>query len=188
MDFRYATQRLKQLIGQRNASFGILTLSLGINFVQALERLSVQEKIVVLPPQLHQEVWFQGSDVSDSLLEEWGLFFAGLLLNTSPSNIDFNVGIVLKHTDPESYQNLKLSFLNDKKEMEKNNTTTVFQVQKVDVNPKSLICQIHGLLSTFVGKERITQEEHTYEATFRVLSGGKVLLQHFKRIQEAKDA
>jgi len=181
MDLRFATIRLGHLTNQRNIILGLLGLSLGVNVLQAVERFRTTDKVILMPPQLRQEVWVRGDEVSDSWLEEWSVFFCGLLLNISPSTIDYQIDLVLRHADPEAYQDLRNEFFKDKEELTKNNTSTTFQPQQVTVDKNKLTCKVRGVLATIVGKERISEHQYEYEIQYRLLPGGKLLLQKFQR-------
>jgi conjugal transfer pilus assembly protein TraE len=185
MDIRFATMRLAKLINQRNTMVSLLSLSLATNVLQGVERFRVKDKVIILPPQIRQEVWVRGDEVSESWLEEWSVFFCGLLLNIAPSTIDYQIDLVLRHADPEAYQVLKSEFLKDKLALIKNNTSTTFQPQQVIVDKDKLRCRVTGVLATIIGKDRLSERVQDYDIQYRMLPGGKILLHRFKRIEES---
>ena len=80
MDYAITLNRYQQTVTHKNFLLGLVCVLLVLNILQGLERLTVTEKTIVVPPNMTKEVWIKGNSVSESYLEEWSLYLTNLLL------------------------------------------------------------------------------------------------------------
>lgn len=73
--------RLQRLIHQRNLFVGISSVLLMANLLLAFKNFFYKERVVIVPPELHQSFWVEGNRVSNHYLEEMALFFAQVLIS-----------------------------------------------------------------------------------------------------------
>ncbi len=137
MHYAITTQYLTTFKKQRNFFIAFLVLSLSINLVQGLERLFAKQKVVILPPAIHQEVWVRGAEFSESYLEEWAYYLASLLLTVSPYTIEYQTDLVLRHVSPGLYSKLKQQLRQEAEHLQKNNAATVFHAKEVIIRPSA---------------------------------------------------
>lgn len=181
MKLRLLNSRLGDLLQQRNLLLSIISVLLVINFTQALFTFVRSERIVVVPPDIKQEVWFEKRQVSASYLEEMALFFAGLILESSPESAAYKRDIILRNTVSEGYGPLKTKLLEDEARLKKEHLTTSFQASSVKVDPEKLFVELTGDLLHFVGEKRVTQTRDTYQFEF-VYRHGRLLIKTFKLV------
>ena len=179
--------RLQHLIHQRNIFVGISAVLLGANVLLAFKNFSYQERIIIVPPELHQSFWVEGNRVSNHYLEEMTLFFAHLLLDTSEASAPFNREVVLRYANPDSYGALKMQLLEDEQRYKKEQLSTSFKPSVVQVDNKKMTADITGDLLSFVGSKKISQHRETYRFHFRH-NQGRLLIDSFVLVKtEAKE-
>ncbi len=182
MDYAVTKGRYAHKVGQKNLFLGLLCGSLLINILQVFERLTVTEKVIVLPPALHKEVWIKGNAVSEGYLEEWALYVSNLLLNVSKHTIGYQSQLALRHVSPEFSGKLQIQFKKDAENLTKNNATTHFLPKEIIVDSAQLTARITGLFTTYVGKEQVSSHEQTYELVFVFNKGRFLQLTQFKHV------
>ena len=181
MKIRLLKSRLGDLLQQRNLLLSLVVGLLIINFTQALFTLFRSERIIVVPPDINQEFWLEQNKVSPVYLEEMALFFADLILESSPSSAAYKREIILRHTISSGYGPLKIRLLEDEKRLKKEHVTTSFQANSVKVNPSKLNVELTGDLHRFVGEKRISQSRDTYQFKFDYRHG-RLQIKSFKLI------
>ncbi len=149
--------------------------------MQVLFTFFRSERIIVVPPDIKQEVWLEKRQVSASYLEEMALFFANLILESSPESAAYKRDIILRNTVSESYGTLKTKLLEDETRLKKEHLTTSFQANSIKVDPDKLFVELTGDLLHFVGEKRISQSRDTYQFAF-IYRQGRLLIQAFKLI------
>lgn len=166
MNLRLLNGRLHHLLQQRNLLLSLAAALLLINFTQSLFTLFHRERIIIVPPDVRREFWIEKNKVSASYLEEMGLFFANLILESSPESAAYKRDIILRNTAAGGYGLLKAQLLRDEEQLKKEHVTTSFQASSITVNPDKLIVNLTGDLLRFVGEKRISQSRDTYQFQF----------------------
>jgi len=97
----------------RLLSFALIALS-ALLFVTVigLIRSAGREKVIVVPATIERPITVQGDQVSESYLEQWGLWVAHLILDVSYTSIEVTRNALLKYVHPASHGALsnKLEF------------------------------------------------------------------------------
>jgi len=188
MHYAITTKELEASNKKRNIFVSFLALSMSVNILQGVERLFSSEKIVILPPDIQKEIWIRGAEVSDSYIEEWAYYLSSLLLTASPSTIDYQTDLVLRHVSPEAYAVLKRQLKQDAAHLKKNNAGSVFQPKDVVIHKKTMTAKVTGSLSSLIGKEKVLEKQHTYEMAFTMTKGKFLQLTRFEKLnKEQKD-
>ncbi len=182
MKARLLNHRLGDLLHQRNFLFSLVAALLLLNFTQAILVLFKSERVVVVPPEVKREFWLEKNQVSAGYLEEMALFFADLILESSPESTTYMREIILRNTVAQGYGALKSRLLEDERRIKKDRVVTSFRPNSVKVNSSRLIVTILGDLMSFVGEKRISQSRDTYQFQF-VYQHGRLLIQTFKLIR-----
>jgi conjugal transfer pilus assembly protein TraE len=144
------------------------------------------ERVVIAPPHVSQEYWVESSRVSASYLEEMALFYAFLLLDTSPANASFKRDMILKESVPHAYGSLKAKLLEDENRIKKDNVTTSFQASEVRVDPNTMSVELTGDLVRYVGEKRISQSRDTYQLQMSY-HHGRLMIEEFQLIRSDKN-
>jgi conjugal transfer pilus assembly protein TraE len=182
MKFQLRSDSLGDLRYQRFLLLVFTSFLLITNLTQAVLSLSQNERIVVVPPDLHQEYWVDKNRVSASYLEEMGLYFGHLLLDNSPSNMGFKREIILRQTVEHAYGPLKRQLMEDEARIKKESVVTSFQASAVKVDPNKMSVEITGDLLRYVGEKRISQSRDVYSFAM-VYRYGRLLIESFKLIR-----
>ncbi len=179
MDYAITLNRFQQTVTQKNFFLGFLCASLMLNILQGVERLTVTEKVIVLPPSITKEIWIKGNSVSESYLEEWSLYLTNLLLNVSAKTIGYQSELALRHVSPEFSGKIQQKFKKDAAALQKNNATTTFFPKEIRVIEKTMTVFVTGTFATYVGKEKISAHEQTYQLNFIFNKGCFLQLTNF---------
>lgn len=92
--------------------------------------------VVLVPPDLRERVEV-GRDRADLRYQEsWGLFFALLLGNVTPKNIDFVVNSIDAYLSPEIYQDLMKEMYAQARNLKQNNVSVSFEPREVSYDEK----------------------------------------------------
>lgn len=184
MRYAITTKDLKASNQKKNIFVGFLVLSLTVNILQGIERLCSTERVIVLPPDIQKEIWVRGAEVSESYIEEWAYYLSTLLLTASPSTIEYQTDLVLRHVSPEAYAVLKRQLKQDADHLQKNNAASVFQPKEVVIDKKAMTATITGSLSSLIGKERVLEKQTTYEMAFTMTKGKFLQLTSFEQLNK----
>ncbi|MDP2194326.1 MAG: type IV conjugative transfer system protein TraE [Alphaproteobacteria bacterium] len=190
MDLTFTQNRYLKLLKEKDVVLKILFFSLTLNSVQMLERVLSNDKIVLVPPNLSQEVWVMGGQTSKSYLEEWALYLSSTLLNISPETAPFHHESVLKYVHPKFSGILRKQFLEDAKNLKDNKISTSFTQKSIHIEQKtsSGTAFITGDLSTFVGSKLIETKSKKFELIFETSkSTPQLALISFKEIETPPD-
>lgn len=184
MNINVTNQWVHQLRSQRNVFVGILAISLLLNVLQGVERLTISQKTIILPPDIKQGVWVSKNTVSESYLEEWAVYLGTLLLSKSPGTVDYYRDLLLRHISPESTTALKNKIELEDEHVQKNQAAMTFLPKEIIVNAKDLTVVLEGTQATYLGKERVSDVPVKIRLSFRLETGGRLYLVDFNRIEK----
>jgi len=188
MRLRLHNVRLHHLIHQRNIFVGLSAALLGANILLALKTFFHLERILVMPPEIHQSFWVEGNRVSNHYVEEMALFFAHLLLDTSEASAPFHREVILRYAQPESYGALKTQLLEDEQRYKKEQLSTSFKPSVVEVDNKKMTADLTGDLLSYVGSKKISQNRETYRFHFHYDHGRLQIVSFLLVKTEAKES
>ena len=186
MKFKLKSSRLGDLLHKRYLFLVFAFFLLVINLTQTIFILFKEDRVIAMPPDLKQEVWLAKNRVSASYLEEWGLYFAHLLLDNSPANIAFKRDIILRQAVEHAYGPLKRQLMEDEIRIKKENVVTSFQANGVKVDPNKMSVEITGDLLRYVGDKRISQSRDVYSFVM-VYRYGRLLIESFKLVRSEQN-
>jgi len=179
MWYRIFSQNLAGLVKQRN---GFLVISVGLslcNFLLVGLFFAKKERIIIVPAYLKQSFWNEGSLVSRSYIEEMSMFFANLMLNTTPDSHKYRRDVILRYVAPEGYHNIEKKLIEEEDLMSKNAVTTQFMPKEIKVDIDRLESSIIGTLTRYIAGDRVGQTKECYHLKFGY-SGGIFMLQKFE--------
>ncbi|MBP6103518.1 MAG: type IV conjugative transfer system protein TraE [Gammaproteobacteria bacterium] len=172
-----------KLLSQRNrlliatGMLGVLCGLLGAsNFY-----LIGKERIIIAPPIIHREFWISTDAVSDHYLEQMSQFFAGLLLNVSPSTFAVNAEHLLAHVVPERFSSLKTQLVQQQMELERRGMSTSFHINRFKIDRKKLLVELQGELKILVANTPVESSTKIYSLKF-VQQQGRLWIQSFEEV------
>lgn len=136
--------------------------------MQMMYVMTRDDKIILVPPTISQDVWVMGGSSSKSYIEEWALYLSSELLNMTPETASFHHGSVLRYVHPKSSATLKKQFEADSKHLKENTISTLFKPKNVTVIQQGAkgTALVEGTLSTFVGSKLIESDDKKYTLDF----------------------
>lgn len=168
-------QNISKLLSQRNAIAvvnGVQTLSIAVLII-ALSCKS--ERIILMPPDIKREMWFQGGNVSASYLESQAEYISKLLLDITPSSFPHNHEQILKYATPEAYGALKKQLMNDGEKYLRLQLSTHFYPNQLTVNKKTLEVEVKGTLTSYIAGIRVQNSQETIILKFTNRGAGMLL-------------
>jgi type IV conjugative transfer system protein TraE len=171
MKWRLSQARLHVLIQQRLLLLLLCTLFGCVGVLQGIALLLKDERVVLVPPELKQQVWVEKGRASESYLEEMGLFFVHLALDVSPSSAAYQREVLLRYASPEQFSPLKRQLLEDEVRLKKENLSTTFRPSSVKVSRSEGQLEVTGDLIGTVGDQRVFQIRETYQVQLRFYKG-----------------
>jgi len=137
----------------------VLCLILALAVVVNVTFLRKQDRIIIVPPKVEKEVWIESSKVSDSYLEQMGVFFATFACNMSPINAEYNAKVLAEYTDPSSRAESRNEIAAQAAYFRKNNITQSFFPEAVKVNAEDKSVVVEGTAIRYVSSVKASQEK-----------------------------
>lgn len=186
MNYERLTQDLKQVhrLNQRMGLWlGLLTighlLALGI-----ILGLIGRERTIVVPPKLEKSFWVSGDAVSHEYLEQMGAFIAWLILDVSPSSIQWKTETLLGYVEADQYATLKSQQELETGRLRKLNASTSFLPLQLVASEEKQQVVIRGRLRTQVNALETSNLAKAYRIQFHY-AGGRIQLRSFQEVPYA---
>lgn len=161
MDAHFAHSSGQKVLKQRNLLLLVIVgLVVLVGILTGL--IATKDREVVLAPILSRPMTLSSSGVSTDYLEATTRDTAYLVLNRSPSGLDYWMDNVLKIVAPEAYGPIKAQLVKIVTEQSNTDIAQSFLPTRMTVDPKNLTSQVTGDLRTFVGDQTISNERKTY--------------------------
>jgi conjugal transfer pilus assembly protein TraE len=131
MDFK---QFLSSYRGLRSENWfyrvlcGALLLS---NLILGVAVFSSKETVVLVPPVLREPVQVGLKQADRKYQESWALFFALLLDNITPRNLEFVAGEIEKYLSPAIYQSVMQDVVEQARGVREANISTTFEPREL---------------------------------------------------------
>ena len=181
-----AHQRSQSLLRQRK----VLVVAAAASFLAnlaLLTALSGRDREVILQPVTTRSLGISSSGVSADYLELVTRDVALMLLNRSPTGLDYWMEQVLKVADPSAYGTLKAELVKIVTEQRGSDLAQAFVITGMTVDPKGLSSTVEGDLKTFVGGQVIASEQKRFRFGWTYV-GLRLSLSSFALIQDHKEA
>jgi len=146
----------------------VLCLVLALAVVINVLFFRSKDRIILVPPKMEKAAWVDQDKVSESYLEQTGVFFATFAGNMSPINAEYNAKLLLEHTVPTAAAELKNEVTSQAAYFKKNNVTQAFFPEGVKVDSEKNFVSIEGQVIRYVGSTKIAQERAIINVKFKV--------------------
>lgn len=145
------------------------------------------ERTVIVPPAINRTFWVARDSASREYLEEMAGFVAWLMLDVSPSTIDWKRNVLLNWVSPDQHAAMKTKMDLEADRLRSNNASTSFLIQQFTADEKEQSVLITGRLRRQINGADVGEPEtRAYLAQFKY-TGGRVHIQAFKEIQNAQN-
>ena len=186
MDFERLSGDLKDL-RRRNKGLGLAVGALAAGQVIALAvilALLGTVRTVVVPPTLHKTFWVDGARASSEYLEQMGSFVAWLVLDVTPSTIDWKKDMLLGYVDPAQYGALKTRQEVEAERLKRINAATAFAPQQLVASEDAQSLVVRGRLRTLVNGHETGNDLKAYRIEFSH-AGARMHLVGFQEVPYA---
>jgi len=173
----------------RNKSLGktVLVLSLcNLAALVGLVRSIGNERTVVTPPSINKSFWVDRDKASSEYLEQMGTFLTWLVLDVSPTSIDWKKEILLSYVSPDKFGALKTRQEVEAERLKRINAATTFAPQQLVASEDKQNLVVYGRLRTLVNGLETSNELKSYELAFS-FSGGRMHLTQFEEVAHVAD-
>ena len=184
MDFdRYQNDLRAQR--KSNRTLGAVLALLGIcQLVSLVVIASIvgSERTVIVPPNIDKSFWVSKDKASREYLEQMAGYVSWLMLDVTPSTVDWKRNVLLNWVSPDQHAAMKTKMDLEADRLRTNNATTSFLIQQLTADEKEQSVLITGRLRRQInGTDVAEPETRSYLAKFHY-TGGRVHIQTFKEI------
>ena len=186
MDFERLNNDIKEM-RRRNRSLGLTVGALAIGHVVALIvilNLIGTVRTVVVPPSIEKSFWVSRDKASSEYLEQMGSFIAWLVLDVTPSSIDWKKGVLLSYVEPGQYGALKTRQEVEAERLRRINASTLFMPQQLVPSEDAQTVVVRGRLRTLVNGFETANDLKAYLVEFS-FNGARMHLKTFKELPNA---
>ncbi len=186
MNVKELSKEIAARTGIKQLFLALLAASILGNVLMAFAVITADRthRETLIPPTISRSFWVEDTKVSNSYLEEMGLFVIRNALDVTPVSADFQHAQILKYANPQSFGVLQKELAANALRMKELNVSTFFSVTAVTPNEAKQQVAFHGILSTMLGDKIINTENKVYSITFG-MSNGKI---HVSELRETSTA
>ncbi len=186
MDFERLNGDIKEM-RRRNRSLGLTVGALAVGHVVALIvilNLIGTVRTVIVPPSIDKSFWVSRDKASSEYLEQMGSFIAWLVLDVTPSSIDWKKGVLLGYVEPGQYGALKTRQEVEAERLKRINASTLFMPQQLVPSEDAQTVVVRGRLRTLVNGFESANDLKAYLVEFS-FNGARMHLKTFKELPNA---
>jgi conjugal transfer pilus assembly protein TraE len=132
-------------IRQENLFYRVVcVVLLAANLLLGVAVLSRKEVVVLVPPLLKEQAKVSLKKADQKYQESWALFFALLLGNVTPRNIEFVAAEIEKYLAPSAYQDLMKDIYEQARGVKEVNLSTTFEPRELVYDHKTQHVLVKG--------------------------------------------
>ena len=144
------------------------------------------DRTVIVPPNIDRSFWVSKDKASREYLEEMASYVAWLVLDVTPSTVDWKKNVLLNWVAPDQHAAMKTRMDLEAERLRSNNATTFFLVQQLAADEARQSVVVTGRLRRQINGTDVSEPEtRSYLAQFQY-AGGRVHIQSFKEIPHAQ--
>lgn len=183
-----------------NNKITILALSKALNGLLLLFTIGLLFTVVILggtlatqinsksrtlvPPTISQAFTVSDGAVDSSYLQQMGEYVTYLKLNMTPNNVERQYGQLLDYVGSEAWPNIQPTLMADAQQIIKENVSSRFDVDTVNVSVPTLKVKLTGTLQKHVGSRALDPEHASYIVDF-AYEYGEISLLSIRKIKES---
>ena len=147
-----------------------------------------QEKIILVPPQIHSRIVIYGSKPSKTYLEEFTRYVCDLALNYSSATARSQFAELLTLFTPNTFKMYQKSFYNLADRVEAaGNIAHMFYISKVKINLQKKTIAVTGRELLYSGTSKLSDSASKYLIKYE-FKNGRFYIVDFKRITGGENA
>jgi conjugal transfer pilus assembly protein TraE len=173
-----ALRKANRTLGAGIALLGMcLLMSLGV-----IASLIGAERTVIVPPNIDKSFWVSKDKASREYLEQMAGYISWLMLDVTPTTVDWKRNVLLNWVAPEQHAAMKTKMDLEADRLRSNNASSSFLIQQLTADEKEQSVLVTGRLRRQInGTDVAEPDTHSYLAQFQY-TGGRVHIQTFKEI------
>jgi conjugal transfer pilus assembly protein TraE len=157
----------------------IASVVVNILMVIALLKTVGNERTIIVPPNIQKSFWVDNEKVSGSYLEQMGTYIAYLVLNATPTTVDYQNNILMQYVAPAYYGQFDTDAKASAERLKRDNIAQVFLPNRVLIDEPNSRVGITGTTSTYVNNAKVSDVRKGYLVEF-IYREGKIYLKSFK--------
>ncbi len=132
-----AQRRANRVLG---SIVGVLSLTV-LLCLAVIVSIAGSERTVIVPPNIDRTFWVTKEKASREYLEQMGAYVAWLVLDVTPTTVDWKRNLLLNWVSPDRHAELKNRMDLEAERLRSNNASTFFLVQQLvaDENRQSVV-------------------------------------------------
>ena len=144
------------------------------------------ERTVIVPPNIDKSFWVSKDKASREYLEQMAGYVSWLMLDVTPTTVDWKRNVLLNWAAPDQHAELKTRMDLEADRLRSNNATTSFLIQQLAADETQQSVVVTGRLRRQINGTDVGEPEtRSYLAQFKY-AGGRVHIQSFKEILNAQ--
>lgn len=144
------------------------------------------ERTIIVPPNIDRKFWVTKDKASREYLEEMAGYVSWLVLDVTPSTVDWKRNVLLNWVAPDQHATMKSKMDLEADRLRTNNASTSFLIQQFTADEAKQSVLITGRLRRQInGTDIGDPETRAYLAQFQY-AGGRVHIQSFKEVPNAQ--
>lgn len=175
MDANIYVSKLLKLIKQQRILLPAVLILSATQLLSVIFLFCKKERVVLVPPLVSQVMWVDGYQVSQTYLQQMGLFMGQLLLSNSAESVKLQMDTILRFVHPAAYTTMRQYLIGEEEHLKKHQGSYHFNIQATEINPQKRSVTLTGDRESFVGGKRVDQARESYTLTFK-MNHGRYLL------------
>ncbi len=128
-------------------------------------------RTVITPMNIKNSFWVDDENVSNEYLTEMGTFISQLMLDVTPSNVDYQQKMLLKYACSSAYGAIQNDTGAYAVRVKETSSSSMFEINQVTPDSKHNRIAMHGSLSTFVSDKRVSKLQKIFVVNFENKNG-----------------
>ena len=146
MDFKNFFKTYNGVLEENRIYRWVVVLLLILNMVLVVVAQR-SHTVILVPPTLKKETKVSFRHADRNYKEAWGFFFANMLGNVTPSNIEFIQDALQRYMAPRAYQEISSALYEQAKSIKNGNMTISFAAREVSFDENEDRVQVKGQIS-----------------------------------------
>ncbi len=180
--------KIRELLVKKN----VMTIALGASLVTnavlsiGINHLVGSERVVLMWPTSGEEFWVKPNKVSSGYLKEMSQYLLLSTLNVTPQTAPGRRDLLLNYVHPSGYGEIKAQLIEEEELLKKKNITKMFTPIGFEVDENALRVKAIGDLTTWVAREKISQQKTAFTLIYQ-MNYGKLQLVEFREERDEKN-
>lgn len=109
-----------------------------------------------------------------------------MAMNVTPSNVDFNREMLLKHVTPSAFGEIDEALKEKAKLIKRLHASSLFSIESLAVNPATLMVTARGFKHHYIGKTETLKQKTAVSLRFSLIAG-KLQLVSLAEVDDSKN-